>query len=64
MDEILTAEQAAEYLQLSIHTLASWRRPTSKATLPFIEVGGSIRYRKADIDSWLSKRTVNGPEET
>ena len=63
MDEIMTAEQAAEYLKLSIHTLASWRRPTSKVDLPFVEVGGSIRYRKADIDAWMTSRVVNGSEE-
>lgn len=61
MDEpLLTPQEVAGLLKISLHTLASWRRQANPHDLPWIEVGGSIRYRRADVEAWLTKRTTNG----
>lgn len=58
MDEpLLKPQDVADLLQISLHTLASWRRQTNPHDLPWVEVGGSVRYRREDVDAWLSKRT-------
>jgi excisionase family DNA binding protein len=50
--EIMTAQQVALYLQISLSTV---RNKTSSNELPSIKVAGSRRYRKSDIDK-LSKK--------
>lgn len=57
----LTTEQAADYLGIKPITLRTWRC-NKRYTIPFIKVGGRIRYRKEDLDAWLASRTVGGVE--
>jgi len=59
-EALLTPREVAELLKISLHTLSSWRRQTNPHDLPWIEVGGSIRYRGTDVQAWLEKRTTNG----
>jgi excisionase family DNA binding protein len=50
-EKLLTQQQLAEELQVSLRTLVRWRQ---EGTGPvFIRVGRSPRYRRADIDAWL-----------
>lgn len=50
-DRWLTATEAAAYLGQRVKTLSNWR---SKGTGPrFAKRGGTIRYRKSDLDAWL-----------
>ena len=51
--EIMTAEQVAQYLQLSLSTV---RNKTSSRELPSIKIAGSTRYKKSDIDALLKSR--------
>ena len=55
--KLLTRRQAASYLGLAVQTLASWRC-TGRYGLPVVKVGRSVRYRLADLDAWIAKRTV------
>lgn len=59
-EQLLTPEETAALLRLSEHTLAAWRRTGSSSDLPWVEVGGKIRYRRGDISRWLEARTKNG----
>ena len=45
---LLTPKEAAAVLRLEPHTLAVWRcrRPDK---LPFVKVGGAVRYRLGDV---------------
>lgn len=54
-DRLLTPEQLATKLDLSVKTLATWRS-CGRHALPYIRVGGRIRYRRADVDAWLASR--------
>lgn len=50
----LTTKEMAIYLGLSPSTLAIWRC-TKACDLPFIKVGGRIRYCVNDVKAWLQK---------
>lgn len=49
--EIMTSQEAAEYLRLGIDTL---KRKARAGDIPAAKVGRSWRFRKADLDAWLS----------
>ena len=57
--DILTESEARDYLRLSptSNTLAVWRC-RNRYALPFVRVGRSIRYRRADLDAFLAANTV------
>lgn len=56
---LLTERQAAEFLQLSPATLSTWRSRRGRVARdgkqgpPFLRLGRSIRYRRADLDAWI-----------
>lgn len=53
---LLTEEQAAELLALSVRTLQAWR--PRGAGPRFVRAGRAIRYRKADLAAWIDLNTV------
>ena len=53
-DELLTPEELAGYLKLSVKTLHDWRYERKGPTS--IEVGRHLRYRRADVDDRLDER--------
>ena len=57
--QLLDSTEAAEYLGLRPATLDVWRC-TGRYELPFVRVGRRIRYKKSDLDLWLTRRTVGG----
>jgi len=61
--ELLTRKEAAEYLGVRPRTLAVWAA-TKRYGLPMIKVGSLVRYRRADLDVFLERRTVNRPVES
>ncbi len=46
---LMTGQQAAAYLHLSVGALAVWAS-TRRYELPFIKCGRAVRYRQADLD--------------
>lgn len=55
--DLLTRKEAAEYLECSPQTLATWAI-TGRYDLPFLKIGRKVRYRRADLDRFLARRTV------
>jgi excisionase family DNA binding protein len=55
--ELLTTAQAADYLSIKAHTLEIWRC-ARRYELRFVRIGRNIRYRREDLDSFLTARTV------
>jgi len=53
---LLSRAEAAEYLGLSVQTLAKWAMEGQH--LKFIKVGKFAKYRQADLDRWIESRTV------
>ena len=55
--EFLDTKQAAEFLGgLSPVTLNTWRS-TKRYDLPYIKVGGKVRYRLEELIAFLESRT-------
>jgi excisionase family DNA binding protein len=58
--ELLTQQQLAHELQVSLRTLERWRQ---EGTGPaFIRIGRFPRYRRSDIDAWLERQRRTGDE--
>jgi hypothetical protein len=60
-DALLTEVDAADLLKLSIRTLQAWRSNCSGPA--FMRAGRAIRYRRADIVSWIESNIV-APSES
>lgn len=52
--EILTAQEAADYLAISVRTL---RRMTKAGVVPGQKIGGEWRFSRSGLLAWLSHRT-------
>ncbi|TVQ80576.1 MAG: DNA-binding protein [Bradymonadales bacterium] len=59
---VLTEREAAEYVRMSRSSLRQSRRGGSQcrkiSSPPYIKIGRSIRYFKADLDQWLRRQRV------
>lgn len=53
---LLNTKQAADYLGISPGTLTSWRSQKKGPT--YCKMGGSVRYRKDDLDSFADRYVV------
>ncbi|KRQ15362.1 helix-turn-helix domain-containing protein [Bradyrhizobium manausense] len=51
--ELLTIKEAAHILRISVPSL---RRLQSDRHIPFIKIGGCVRFDKKDIIDYLNKR--------
>lgn len=60
---LLTDEEAANYISMSVAYLRADRSrgPVGGSTPgpPWLRLGRSIRYRKQDLDTWLSGQRVD-----
>ena len=54
-DEIITLKEVAEYLKLAEKTTY---RLAAEGKLPGFKVGGSWRFKKEDIESWIEKSKI------
>lgn len=56
--QMLDTKEAAEVLGVSAPTLYSWRCRGTDG-IPFARISGRcVRYRRADLDQWISDRMV------
>ena len=61
--DILTSDQAAEYLGIRRQTLEVWRC-TRRVNIPYHKIGRCVRYRRADLDRYLDAHRVGGDSES
>lgn len=54
--EMMSPQQAADYLGVTVGTLSIWRCRRSYP-LPFVKVGRKVCYRKSDLDTFIERRT-------
>ena len=58
-NEILKVNDVAELLQLSARQILNLCRSDAHTPIPHIKVNGrSLRFRRADIDAWMTKNTI------
>ncbi len=60
-DQLLTREQAAQYLGVSKGTLEVWAC-TKRYNLPYVKIGRLVKYRLSDLDGFIARRTISHPE--
>lgn len=60
MQEVLTAEQAAEFLQTSVHTV---KRRAREGMIPAAKVGREWRFLKSQLLEWLAAGGTRHYEE-
>jgi len=53
-DRLLTVEDLAEYLGVPVATLYAWRH--RRLGPPGFRVGKHLRYRRRDVEDWISSR--------
>ena len=51
--ELMTVDQVADYLQLKKKTIQNL---TSNGKIPYCHIGGTVRYRKLEIDRVLDSK--------
>ena len=61
MQPLLTQDEAAELLKLSVRTLERLR--VSGRGPKFMRLGHSIRYRIDHVEAWLASRVVGSTSE-
>jgi excisionase family DNA binding protein len=59
---LLTRQQAAEFLRVKTQTLAAWKT-NQRYHLPVVKVGSLVRYKLADLEKFLTERTVGTAAE-
>ncbi len=57
LNRLLTDEELAKFLKISPGTLRHYRYSGS-VKIPYIRVGGSIRYRIEDVLAYLDSKVV------
>jgi excisionase family DNA binding protein len=55
---LMTPEQASAFLQVPVSTLSVWRS-TGRVALPYLKVGGHVRYRFEDIERFLAEHSIS-----
>lgn len=60
--DLLNRKDAAHYLGVTERTLAVWKC-TGRYNLPCVKIGRLVKYRKADLDAFIARRTVGGLQE-
>ncbi len=61
MKDIFKTNEAADYVRLGKPTLERYRITGDGPN--YLKLGGAVRYRKADLDSWLESRLTRSTSE-
>ena len=56
MEEYLTVFEVAALLKVSVQTI---RRFTMLKKIPFHKIGRAVRYKKSEIELWVTKQGNN-----
>jgi excisionase family DNA binding protein len=60
MNCLLTPNQAAEFLGVSIHTIYSW---SSAKKIPHLKIGGKLRFAEQELWKWVQGHIVETVEK-
>ncbi len=58
VEVLVSRRDAARYLGVSEQTLAIWKC-TGRYSLPFVKIGRLVKYRKIDLDRFISRNLAN-----
>lgn len=52
---LLTIKEASEYLGISVKGIYNM---VNRRQIPFIKIGGRLRFDKIDLDNWVEKQKI------
>lgn len=52
---LLTVQEVSQYTGLSVHSLY---KMVSQRRIPFVKLGGALRFNPDQLDEWIAKNTV------
>ena len=58
-DSLWSVGEVSAYLQLSTHSVYKMTARKASVRIPHIRIGGKLRFRRVDVDRWLSLLTVS-----
>jgi excisionase family DNA binding protein len=61
MQPLLTQDEAAKFLKLSVRTVERLR--VTGTGPKFLKIRNSVRYRQEDVQSWVASRLVGSTSE-
>jgi excisionase family DNA binding protein len=56
-DELMKTDGVARWLNVSESTVRKW---VHYGFIPYIKLGGAVRFSKKDIEAWIQERTETG----
>ena len=60
---LMTEAQVSRVLQVDALTIANWRCTNRVAGLPYVKIGGAVRYRRQDVDAFIAAN-LRGTDST
>ncbi|MBR2509305.1 MAG: PTS sugar transporter subunit IIA [Lentisphaeria bacterium] len=60
MEELMTTEEVAKFLRVSAKTVVEWAQ---KGELASAEIGGELRFQRADIKAWVKSKMFRYPKK-
>ena len=57
LDPLLTIEEVADYLNITVRTLARWREANTGPA--YHRLGRQVRYRQSELESYLNNTLVS-----
>ena len=64
MSKLLSGQEAANYLSVSSRSLSNARSSGTGIVIPFIKIGGAVRYKQSDLDNYIQANTFNHTGES
>jgi predicted DNA-binding transcriptional regulator AlpA len=62
LDPLLLPSEAADYLKLTVQTLARWRMARPGKGPRYYKLGwGLVRYRREDLEAWVQATQAPAP---
>lgn len=61
-DTLLTETEVADKTGISVVTLRAWR--SGKKGIPYVKLGGSVRYRVSAVRDFIHRNSIKVTDET
>jgi hypothetical protein len=64
MSKLFSGQEAANYLSVSPRSLSNARSSGTGIVIPYIKIGGAVRYKQSDLDNYIQNHTFSHTGES